>query len=220
MAHLKDWQNLGTVSKMGFIFWERFSLGSDSQAAGEKTEISLNCVSAGGSRTTPTRREEEEMEGGKPGRVWAERKTHTPHFSEEIRAMLIFNIIMTKKENKGCLRNRRERGRVEETLGSVSANTSSWNILNKINVWRLKVRRQTFILFTIFHEELHHHRCSVDFKKEEVQLLLSLQCNNQRERCRTSSLFSPEQTPPSLPGQSASCLQYVVSHVWVKILTK
>lgn len=71
MAHLKDSQNLGTVSKMGFIFSEWFSLGSDSQAAVEKTgggeEISLNCVSAGGNRTTPTRREEEEeMETG-PG---------------------------------------------------------------------------------------------------------------------------------------------------------
>lgn len=37
MAHLKDLHNLGTVSEMGFIFWDSFSLGSDSQAAVKKT---------------------------------------------------------------------------------------------------------------------------------------------------------------------------------------
>lgn len=58
MAHLKGSTNLGTVSKMVFIFSDSFSLGSGSQAAVKNDsigeEICLNSVSAGENRTPPT----------------------------------------------------------------------------------------------------------------------------------------------------------------------
>ena len=84
--------------------------------------------------------EEKKKKRWKQGRVWAEsseeENTHMPQFSEEIRATLIFNRSMTRKRKiKIVWETKRGRGRVEETLGSIRANTSSWSIVNNINVW-------------------------------------------------------------------------------------
>lgn len=86
MAHLKGSQNLGTVSKMGFIFSDFVFPGLRLTGRCEENrrdsigeEISLNSLSARENRTPPTRGEEETA-GGEQGLVWLwERKKNKKH---------------------------------------------------------------------------------------------------------------------------------------------
>lgn len=111
----KAFENLGTVSKMGFIFLDSFSLGSDSQAPCEENrrdsigeELSLKSVSTG---ENGTRR----RDGRKENRVCVDAFESTTHASSrwwtEVLVLSIFDVIMNKKD---CWRNWRSSWLAEE----------------------------------------------------------------------------------------------------------